>query len=77
MTRDEYLKQQPDEDHNSMVQKLKRAQPLIMTLTKENKELKSELRKLDKKYCDALRKLGTYKKWLEETGGVEKDEAQH
>lgn len=72
MTRDEYLKQQPDEDHNSMVQKLKRAQLLIMTLTKENKELKSELKTLDKRYCDALRKLGTYKKWLEETGGVEK-----
>lgn len=72
MTRDEYLKQQPDEDHNSMVQKLKRAQLHIMALTKENLELKSELRKLDKKYCDALRKLGTYKKWLEETGGVEK-----
>lgn len=72
MTRDEFLKQQPDEDHNSLVQKLKRAQLRIMVLTKENMELKSELRKLDKKYCDALRKLGTYKKWLEETGGVEK-----
>lgn len=72
MTRDEFLKQQPDEDHNSLVQKLKRAQLRIMVLTKENRELKSELRKLDKKYCDALRKLGTYKKWLEETGGVEK-----
>lgn len=60
------VKQQPDEDHNSMAQKLKRAQFRIMTLTKENRELKSELRKLDKKYCDALRKAGTYKKLLEE-----------
>lgn len=72
MTRDEFLKQQPDEDHNSLVQKLKRAQLHIMALTKENQELKSELKTLDKKYCDALRKAGTYKKWLEETGGVEK-----
>ena len=72
MTRDEFLKQQSDEDHNSMHQKLKRAQLRIMVLTKENRELKSELRKLDKKYCDALRKAGIYKKWLEETGGVEK-----
>ena len=72
MTRDEFLKRQSDEDHNSMYQKLKRAQLHIMALTKENRELKSELRKLDKKYCDALRKAGIYKKWLEETGGVEK-----
>ena len=66
MTRDEFLKQQPDEDHNSMAQKLKRAQLRIMALTKENQELKSELKTLDKKYCDALRKAGTYKKKLEE-----------
>lgn len=72
MTRDEFLKQQPDEDHNSMAQKLKRAQLHIMALTKENKELKCELRKLDKKYCDVLRKAGAYKKRLEQTGGVEK-----
>ena len=65
MTRDEYLKQQPDEDHNSLVKKLKRAQLHIFALKKENQELKSELRKLDKKYCDALRKLGTYKKQAE------------
>ena len=61
-----------EEEHNSLAQKLKRAQLRIMVLTKENRELKSELRNLDKKYCDALRKAGTYKKWLEETGGVEK-----
>ena len=72
MTRDEYLKQRPDEEHNSLVQKLKRAQLHIFSLTQENRKLKSELKELDKKYCDALRKLGTYKKWLEETGGVEK-----
>ena len=72
MTRDEYLKQRPDEEHNSLVQKLKRAQLHIFSLTQENRKLKSELRELDKKYCDALRKAATYKKWLEETGGVEK-----
>lgn len=72
MTRDEFLKLQCDGDHNSMAQKLKRAQDLIAKLQQENAYLKSENHKLEKKYCDALRKAGIYKKWLEETGGVEK-----
>lgn len=76
MTRDEFLKQ-PDEDHNSMAQKLKRAQLRIMALAKENSELKSKLKTLDKKYCDALRKAGTYKKWLEKTGGIEKEKGYY
>ena len=66
------LKEKPDEEFNSVADKLKRAQLRIMALTKENMELKSELKTLDKKYCDALRKAGTYKKQLEEIGGVEK-----
>lgn len=66
------LKEKPDEEFNSVAAKLKRAQDLIAKLQQENAYLKSEYRKLDKKYCDALRKAGTYKKWLEETGGVEK-----
>ena len=66
------LKEKPDEEFNSVAAKLKRAQDLIAKLQQENAYLKSEYRKLDKKYCDTLRKAGTYKKWLEETGGVEK-----
>ena len=65
-------KERPDEEFNSVAAKLKRAQDHIMTLQRENAYLKCENRKLEKKYCDALRKAGIYKKWLEETGGVEK-----
>ena len=60
------------EEFNSVAARLKRAQDHIARLQQENAYLKSELKILDKKYCDALRKAGTYKKWLEETGGVEK-----
>lgn len=66
------LKEKPDEEFNSVAAKLKRAQDHIMTLQRENAYLKCENRKLEKKYCDALRKAGTYKKCLEEMGGVEK-----
>lgn len=66
------LKEKSDEEFNSVAAKLKRAQDHIMTLQRENAYLKCENRKLEKKYCDALRKAGIYKKWLEETGGVEK-----
>lgn len=64
--------EKPDEEFNSVAAKLKRAQDHIAKLKQENACLKSELKKLDKKYCDALRKAGIYKKQLEETGGVEK-----
>lgn len=66
------LKEKPDEEFNSVAAKLKRAQDFIAKLQQENAYLKSELKILDKKYCDALRKAGTYKKWIEEIGGVEK-----
>ena len=66
------LKEKPDEEFNSLAAKLKRAQDHIMRLQQENAYLKREYRKLDKKYCDALRKVGIYKKMLEETVGVEK-----
>ena len=72
MTRDEYLKQQPAEECNSVYSKLKRAQLHIITLKKENEYLRAANEDLQRKYVRALRKAGIYKKWLEETGGVEK-----
>lgn len=55
--------------------KLKRAQLHIMTLKKENEQLRAYNTDLESKYCRALKKVGIYRKWLEETGGVEKIEA--
>ena len=66
MNRDEYLKQQPDDEFNSIAAKLRRAQDHIATLKRENAYLKIENHKLEKKYADALRKSGVYKKLLEE-----------
>lgn len=60
------LKEKPDEEFNSVAAKLKRAQDHIMTLQRENAYLKCENRKLEKKYADALRKSGVYRKLLEE-----------
>lgn len=66
------LKEKPDEEFNSVAAKLKRAQDHIARLQRENAYLKCENRKLEKKYCDALRKAGVYRKWLELSGGLEK-----
>ena len=56
MIRDEYLKEQSDEEFNSVAAKLKRAQDHIAKLQQENAHLKKELKTLDKKYRDTLRK---------------------
>ena len=76
MTRDDYLKQQPAEDFNSVYAKLKRAQLHIMSLKKENEQLRAYNTDLERKYCRALKKVGVYRKWLDEAGCLEmmKDE---
>lgn len=60
------LKEHPDGEFSSAFAKLQRAQDHILTLRRENEYLRCENRKLEKKYADALRKAGVYRKLLEE-----------